>query len=162
MFIVTFFKLIIFGIVTFVSILGVMFFGNWEFPKEKIINAYNSFIEHFDTKGLSKDKDIQGKRTFGIDKYIGTYQAKYDNVTNEEVIFGGTSLNRTDGDHIKLKIKIEKQSGNINVINKLGAEEISLISDSGEYEDTVYIEGMSYYLVVKTEKFVGNIDIVSE
>lgn len=162
MIIVTFFKLIILGIVIFVSILGVMFFGNWEFPKEEIINAYNSFIEHFDTKGLSKDKDIKGKRTFGIDKYIGTYQAKYDNVTNEEVIFGGTSLNRTNGDNIKLKIKIEKQSGNINVINKLGEEEISLISDSGEYEDTVYVEGMSYYLVVKTENFVGNIDIISE
>lgn len=65
-----------------------------------------------------------------------------------------------NGDHIK--IKIEKQNGNINVINKLGAEEITLISDSGEYEDTVYVEGMSYYLVIKTENFVGNIEIVSE
>lgn len=162
MFVFTFFKLIILGIVTFISILGVMFFGHWEFSKDEIINAYDSFIEHFDTKGLSKDKDIQGKRVFGIDKYIGTYQAKYDNVTKQEVIFGGTSLNRANGYHIKLKIKIEKQSGKINVINKLGTEEITLISDSGEYEDTVYVEGMSYYLVIKTENFVGNIDIVSE
>ena len=162
MFVFAFFKLIILGIVTFISILGIMFFGHWEFPKDKIINAYDSFIEHFDTKGLSKDQDIQGKRVFGIDKYIGTYKAKYDNVTKKEVIFGGTSLNRANGDHIKIKIKIEKQNGNINVINKLGAEEITLISDSGEYEDTVYVEGMSYYLVIKTENFVGNIEIVSE
>ncbi len=66
MFIVEVFKLMILGIVTFVSILGVMFFGNWEFPKDEIINAYNSFIEHFDTKGLSRDKDIQVKRVYCI------------------------------------------------------------------------------------------------
>ena len=162
MFVFAFFKLIILGIVTFISILGVMFFGIWEFPKDEIINSYDNFIEHFDTKGLSKDRELQGKRVFGTDKYIGTYKAKYDNVTKEEIIFGGTALNRANGNHIKIKIKIEKQSGNINVINKLGAKEITLISDTGKYEDTVYVEGMSYYLVIKTENFVGNIDIISE
>ena len=71
MFIVEVFKLMILGIVTFVSILGVMFFGNWEFPKDEIINAYNSFIEHFDTKGLSKEQILAVRDAF---------QVIYDNI----------------------------------------------------------------------------------
>ena len=59
-------------------------------------------------------------------------------------------------------INVEKESGSINVINKLGNNEISLIKENGEYEDTVYIDGMSYYLIVKLENFNGKINIISE
>ena len=62
----------------------------------------------------------------------------------------------------KLTIKIEKQSGNINVISKLGENELSLISDDGEYEDTIYIDGMSYYLSINLDNFKGSIYIISE
>ena len=105
---------------------------------------------------------MQGKRIFGTDKYIGTYKAEYDNITSEETIFGGTALNRKNGDHIRLKIKVEKPSGNINVIAKLGDNEKTLIDDTGEYEDNIYIEGVSYYLTIKLDDFKGNIDIISE
>lgn len=162
MFIFQFFKLIIVGIIIFISILGVMFFGNWEFPKDKIINVYDTFIQSFDTTGLSKDKELKGNRIFGTDKYIGTYEAEYKNITSEETIFGGTALHRKNGDHVKLKIKIEKESGNISVIAKLGNNETTLINDIGEYEDNIYIEGVSYYLTIKLDNFNGNIDIVAE
>ena len=89
-------------------------------------------------------------------------KAEYDNVTSEETIFGGTALYRENGDHIRLKIKVEKQSGNINVIAKLGYNEKTLIDDTGEYEDNIYIEGVSYYLTIKLDDFKGNIDIISE
>lgn len=112
--------------------------------------------------GLSKDKELNGKRIFGIDKYVGTYQAKYDNQTSEETIFGGTVLNRKNGDHVKVKIDIEKENGDISVIAKLGNSEIKLIDDTGKYEDSIYIEGTSYYLTVKLNKFTGNINIISE
>ena len=105
---------------------------------------------------------MQGKRSFGTDKYIGTYKAEYDNITSEETIFGGTALNRKNGDHIRLKIKVEKQSGDINVIAKLGNNEKNLINDSGEYDDNIYIENMSYYVAIKLENFKGNIDIIAE
>ena len=130
--------------------------------KDEIINAYNTFLQNFCVAGLSKDKDIEGKRVFGTDKYVGTYKAEYDNVTSEETIFGGTALYRENGDHIRLKIKVEKQSGNINVIAKLGYNEKTLIDDTGEYEDNIYIEGVSYYLTIKLDDFKGNIDIISE
>ena len=37
-----------------------------------------------------------------------------------------------------------------------------IIKENGEYEDTVYIDGMSYYLIVKLENFNGKINIISE
>ena len=61
-----------------------------------------------------------------------------------------------------VSVKIEKQSGNINVIAKLGDNEKTLIDDTGEYEDNIYIEGVSYYLTIKLDNFKGNIDIISE
>ena len=137
MFMFGFFKWILIGIIAFIIIIVSSISTGWKLPKDEIINAYNTFLQSFDFAGLSKDKDLEGQRTFGIDKYVGTYKAEYDSVTSEETIFGGTALNRKNGNHIKLKIKVEKQSGNINVINKIGTEEISLITDSGEYEDTV-------------------------
>ena len=120
MFIFGFFKWIIIGIIAFIIvIMSSIRTSDWNFPKDEIINAYNTFLQSFCVAGLSKDKDIEGKRVFGTDKYIGTYKAEYDNITSEETIFGGTALNRKNGDHIRLKIKVEKQSGKINVIAKL-------------------------------------------
>ena len=163
MFIFGFFKLIIIGIIAFIIIIvSSIAASDWDFTKDEFINTYNTFLQSFDFAGISKEKDLQGKRSFGTDKYIGTYKAEYDNVTSEETIFGGTALYRENGDHIRLKIKVEKQSGNINVIAKLGYNEKTLIDDTGEYEDNIYIEGVSYYLTIKLDDFKGNIDIISE
>lgn len=158
------FKMIFLGIITLVIILWITIFnigidGN---PKNKIINAYDSFIQSFDVAGLSKDKDLQGKRIFATDKYIGTYKAEYNNITSEETIFGGTALHRKNGDHIKFKIKAQKESGDIKIIGKLGNNEIDMISDTGEYEDTIYIDGVSFYLTIRLDNFKGNVDIVAE
>ena len=162
MFIFGFFKLIIIGIIAFIIIIvSSIATSDWDFPKDELINTYNTFLQSFDFVGLSKDKDLKGERNFGVDKYVGTYKAKYDNYTGTEDIFGGTTLHRKNGDHIKLTIKVEKQTGNINVISKLGENELSLISDDGEYEDTIYIDGMSYYLSINLENFTGNIYVIS-
>ena len=163
MFIFGFFKLIIIGIIAFIIIIvSSIAASDWDFTKDEFINTYNTFLQSFDFAGISKDKDLKGERNFGVDKYVGTYKAEYDNITSEENIFGGTALNRKNGDHIRLKIKVEKQSGDINVIAKLGNNEKNLINDSGEYDDNIYIENMSYYVAIKLENFKGNIDIIAE
>lgn len=162
MFLFGFFKWILIGIIVFIIIIVSSISTGWKLPKDEIINAYNTFLQSFDFAGLSKDKDLEGQRSFGIDKYVGTYKAEYDNVTSEETIFGGTALNRKNGEYVNVKIKIEKESGSINVIAKLGNNEISLINENGEYEDNLYIEGESYYLTIKLDNFKGNIDINAE
>lgn len=158
------FKMIFLGIITLVIILWITIFniGIGANPKDKVINTYNSFIQSFDTASLTSNMRLKGKRKYGIDKYVGTYIANYDNYSGEETIFGGTAILRKNGDHIKVKIKIEKESGNINVIAKLGNNETTLISDTGEYEDNIYVGGVSYYLTLKLDNFKGNIDIIAQ
>ncbi len=160
-----FFKTIFIGILCFIAFIVIAcmsIFASGDSPKDKLINTYNSIIQSFDNVGLTNNLKLKGKRDFGKDKYVGTYKAKYNNDTVEEIIFGGTALHRKNGDHLKLTIKVQKQSGNIKVISKLGNNEIILIEDNGEYEDTIYIDGMSYYLIIKSDNFTGSIDVISE
>lgn len=160
-----FFKLIIIFIVGLI-ILGVSFFTsiftNNTVSKDGAINTYNNFLQNVSSLGITSDNKIQGKRTFEIDEYVGTYKVNYNNTTKEETIFGGTALDRENGNTIKLKIKVDKQNGDIEIINKLGTENEILISDTGEIEKTIDVKEKSYYLIIKTNNFTGNVDIVSE
>lgn len=160
-----FFKLIILAIVGIV-IAGIVFFSsifNGEtISKDGIINTYDSFLQETSVNGLTKDNKLEGKREYGIDEYVGTYTVYYNNKSKEETIFGGTTLDRKSGNSIKLKIKVEKQSGNIEIISNSGTESEVLIKDTGEIEKTVDVKGMSYYLKVKVTDFTGNVEIVAE
>lgn len=162
MFIIGFFRLILIGMVASITILVSFIFNGFTLPKKEILKIYDGIIQTFSTEGLSKDYELEGKRKFGIDKYVGTYIANYDKRTGTEVIFGGTSLQRKNGDHILLKIKVKAEEGNISVVEKLENNEVVLIKDTGEYEDMIYIEGMSYYLTLELNKFRGSIDIMAQ
>lgn len=129
--------------------------------KEGVIDIYNVFLKNTSTIGLSKENKLEGERQFGIDEYVGTYKANYNNKTKEETIFGGTVLEREYGNTITLKIKVEKQSGSIEIINNLGTDSEVLINDTGETEKTIDVKEKSFYLKVKVIDFTGNIEIVA-
>lgn len=160
-----FFKLIIVFIVGLI-ILGASFFTsiftNSTVSKDSAMNIYNNFLQDVSSLGITSDNKIQGERTFGLDEYVGKYKANYNNITKEETIFGGTALDRENGNTIKLKIKVYKQNGDIEIINKLGTKNEILISDTGEIEKTIDVKEKSYYLIIKTNNFTGNVDILSE
>ena len=77
-------------------------------------------------------------------------------------MFGGTILKRKGRSHIDIKIKLERQSGEIKIINRLGEEDILAIENTGDYENSIYIEGISYYLIVESNNFEGNLNVVIE
>ena len=160
-----FFKLILLAIIG-IMIAGSVFlssiFNNDTISKEDIVNSFGDFLQDTSTNGLTKDKKLEGKREFGIDEYVGTYTAYYNNKTKEETVFGGTVLERKNGNTIKLKIKVEKQSGNIEIISNAGTESEILINNTGEIEKTVNVNEKSYYLNIKVTDFTGNIKIVAE
>ena len=147
-----FFKLIIIFIVGLI-ILGASFFTsiftNSAVSKDSAMNTYNNFLQDVSSLGITSDNKIQGERTFGLDEYVGKYKANYNNTTKEETIFGGTALDRENGNTIKLKIKVYKQNGDIEIINKLGTKNEILISDTGEIEKTIDVKEKSYYLIIK-------------
>lgn len=160
-----FFKLILVAIIGIV-VVGIIFissiFNSNSVSKDGILNTFNSFLQDTSTNGLTKDNKLEGKREYGIDEYVGTYTANYKDKTKEETIFGGTVLNRENGNTITLKIRVEKQSGNIEIISNSGTESEILINDTGEIENTVNVKEKSYYLKVKVTDFTGNVEIVAE
>ncbi len=162
MFIFSLLKTIIIVIIILVIILFTSIITEFKLPKDEIMNAYDNFIGWFGTHGISADTKLKGKRTLGIDEYVGTYDVNYSNYTGEEVIFGGTVLHRKNGEKLKIDINLEKQSGEVDVVNKLGTNEISLINDTGKYNGVVYIDGVSYYMIVRLNNFTGRMNIKVE
>lgn len=151
-----FFKLIslaIIGIIIAGSVFFFNIFNNDTISKEDIVNSFGEFLQDTSTNGLTKDKKLEGKREFGIDEYVGTYTAYYNNKTKEETIFGGTVLERKNGNTIKLKIKVEKQSGNIEIISNAGTEREILINDTGEIEKTVAVKEKNVYILYKGKDY---------
>lgn len=159
------FKFILLFIVGIIIASGVFFtsvFNNNNISKDDTVNKYNNFLQDIAPNGLTKDSKLKGKREFGIDKYVGIYNANYVDDTKEETIFGGTTLNRKEGNSVKLKIKVKNKKGNIEIISNEGTTSVILINDTGEIEKTVNVKEKSYYLKIKVMNFTGNVEIISE
>lgn len=145
-----------FIIVTFVIICTIFLTGC---SKDRVIKTFDDASKKFGDEILTKDNDLIGKRSFGIDHYTGTYVSSYENITKKETIFGGTTLNR-DEDNIHIKIYLEKVSGEITIKMNLVQEEKILTKDSGLYEFDFNVKSGSNYFVIDTNNFTGNVDIL--
>ena len=145
-----------FIIVIFVIICTIFLTGC---SKDRVIKTFDDASKKFGDEILTKDNDLIGKRSFGIDHYTGTYVSSYENITKKETIFGGTTLNRDD-DNIHIKIYLEKVSGEITIKMNLNEEEKILTKDSGLYEFDFNVKNGSNYFVIDTNDFTGNVDIL--
>ena len=145
-----------FVIVIFVIICTIFLTGC---SKDRVIKIFDDASKKFGDEILTKDNDLIGKRSFGIDHYTGTYVSSYENITKKETIFGGTTLNR-DEDNIHIKIYLEKVSGEITIKMNLNEEEKILTKDSGLYEFDFNVKSGSNYFVIDTNDFTGNVDIL--
>ena len=145
-----------FVIVIFVIICTIFLTGC---SKDRVIKIFDDASKKFGDEILTKDNDLIGKRSFGIDHYTGTYVSNYENSTKNEIIFGGTTLNR-DEDNIHIKIYLEKVSGEITIKMNLKEEEKVLTKDSGLYEFDFNVKIGSNYFVIDTNNFTGNVDIL--
>ena len=145
-----------FIIVIFVIICTIFLTGC---SKDRVIKIFDDASKKFGDEILTKDNDLIGKRSFGIDHYTGTYVSNYEKSTKNETIFGGTTLNR-DEDNIHIKIYLEKVSGEITIKMNLKEEEKVLTKDSGLYEFDFNVKSGSNYFVIDTNDFTGNVDIL--
>ena len=145
-----------FIIVIFVIICTIFITGC---SKDRVIKTFDDASKKFGDEILTKDNDLIGKRSFGIDHYTGTYVSNYENSTKNETIFGGTTLNR-DEDNIHIKIYLEKVLGEINIKMNLNEEEKILTKDIGLYEFDFNVKSGSNYFVIDTNDFTGNVDIL--
>ena len=56
---------------------------------------------------LTGKLSLQGKKEKGIDDYTGSYQADYENFSDTEYLFGGTSIKREAGKDISVTCTLE-------------------------------------------------------
>ena len=60
--------------------------------KDEMLDVYGGLVAAAGNIGLDGSLTLKGERTFGADKYTGTYSAEYEDFTGEEHPFGGTML----------------------------------------------------------------------
>lgn len=120
---------------------------------------------------LTGEKSLKGTRKTGIDEYVGSYEAEYEQFNGEEYLFGGTSMERENGSALKVTYSLHIQSGRA-VLYWLGSKEEHIIS--GEKEKHVIAEGTDEdvyeftfsagdnFIVLEGEDFTGELSLEVE
>lgn len=131
--------------------------------KDEIVKQYNQALQAVGDNGLTNSNELQGKRNLGADSYVGTYEADYENFSGKETLFGGTALERDDGNKIKISCKIDTASGTLKLILQTGADDPEVLCDTeNSYSATLELPSASNYIIVEAENFTGSLDLTIE
>ena len=123
--------------------------------KDEVINEFDNTIKMIGDNALTKDKRLVGERVFGVDYYVGTYKVNYKDFSREEILFGGTTIERKNGGIIHTKITIKGDSGSIKVIARLKGKDIVLGDKNGIYEVNLNVLDGGNFIIVKGDRFSG-------
>ena len=131
--------------------------------KDTLVGAYGSLVDAAGSWALMPDRSLQGERVPGEDDYTGTYAADYDDFSGTELLFGGTTLDREAGNMVELTCSLDIEEGEAAIFLCSGSEEpVLLLSESGDYSDTIEVGGGSVYLGVWGEGVTGSVSIQIE
>lgn len=131
--------------------------------KDEIVEQYNQALQAVGDNGLTNNNDLQGKRNLGADSYVGTYKADYENFSGEEILFGGTALERDDGNEIKISCNMDKTNGTLKLILQTGTNDPEVLCDTEtSYSETIELPSASNYIIVEAENFTGSLDLTIE
>ena len=62
--------------------------------KDEILDHYNNIVQSAGAIELTGKSSLEGTKEKGIDDYTGTYTADYEDFSDTEYLFGGTSIKR--------------------------------------------------------------------
>mgnify|MGYP000506110021 CR=1 FL=1 len=128
--------------------------------KDEILNHYNNVVQSAGSIELTGKLSLQGKKEKGIDDYTGSYQADYENFSDTEYLFGGTSIKREAGKDISVTCTLEVLSGTAKVFWISGADEaVTLLETTGTYSDTITLPDGGNYIGIECENFTGKIEM---
>lgn len=140
----------------------------WE---DGIRREFDDWLSAISKYSLTKDKNLTGERNFGVDEYVGTYEAEYDKFSGDEYVFGGTSAGREYGSTLKVTYSLNIQSGTA-VLYWLGSPEDHIISgDKTEHlitevtaEDVCEftLSAGDNFIVLKGNGFTGTLTLTVE
>ena len=99
----------------------------------------------------------------GIDDYSGSYTANYEDFSDTEYLFGGTSIKREAGKDLSIDCALEVTDGTAKVFWISGAdEEVTLLETTGTYSDTITLPEGGNYIGIECENFTGSIELNME
>ena len=131
--------------------------------KEEILNRYNNIIQSAGTVQLTRKLSLEGTKEKGIDDYTGTYSAEYDNFSDIEYLFGGTSINREVGKKLYIDCTLKAKKGSAKVFWIFGSNKsVTLIDTFGSFTDTITLPDGGNYIGIECEDFTGNIELYIE
>ncbi len=129
--------------------------------KDGFLNIYENVNEKAGDMVLTNKSKLKGNREFGEDHYTGTYEVTYKKFKGEEVLFGGTTIER-ENDNIHIEINVENSEGNIKIYMKLKEKEETLAIEDGSYEFDFNVKDGSNYLIIKGDNYSGKVNIEIE
>lgn len=127
--------------------------------KDAVLQIYNDILQSFSKAALTSDFCLQGERSFNEDEYTGVYTAEYNNFVGKEYIFGGTALQRENGDKLKISYSVKAVEGSFTLY-WIDGTETHTIADTdvtGTYEITV--DSGDNYIVLDGDGFTGNLEL---
>lgn len=128
--------------------------------KDEIASKYNEVLQNVGDSNLTDDKSLQGNRDFGKDDYVGSYKADYATFTGTEILFGGTALERDNGNSIEISCNMDIQVGTAKLIFQSGTEQPQVLCEvSDKYSETIELPAASNYILVECENFTGSVEL---
>lgn len=130
--------------------------------KDILINGYDNLIQSISKHTLTDDKDLVGKRKYATDEYTGSYDADYENFNGEEILFGGTSLVRKEGNSFKVTYTLKITDGTASLYWLAADESYTIATEDADdiYEFT--ISAGDNYIILKGENFSGTLTMTVE
>ena len=145
-------------IVCLIVILSAVFFQ--AVGTQNIVDGYAHIVEFLGQSQLTSKLNMIGERYNENDDYTGGYMCNAENVTGQDVAYGGCSIEQVK---IKLKGKINVHSGDVNIRIRCGSEVSDVIVDeNGCFDEQLEFNGGGNYIMVQYKDFTGDIDMQTE
>ena len=123
--------------------------------KDSIINGFNDFLHHASQYALTDEKDLAGERTAGADTYTGAYTAEYDSFSGTEYLFGGTGLERENGNELTVTYELKVESGAAELYWIDGTERHQIADATGSGTYTLSVGSRDCYIAIEGESLHG-------
>ena len=109
---------------------------------------------------LTGNSSLQGTKEKGIDDYTRSCTVNYEDFSDTEYLFGGTSIKREAGKELSIDCTLEITEGTAKVFWISGSDEaVTLIETAGTYSDTITLPDGGNYIGIECEDFTGNIEL---
>lgn len=130
--------------------------------KDFILDGFNGLLLHVSQYALTDEKDLQGEKTKGVDTYTGSYTAEYDGFSGTEYLFGGTGLERENGNELTVTYELTVKSGSAELYRTEGTDEHLIADTSGKDSLSITLSSKDNYIALEGENFQGSLQVSVE